>query len=188
MKPTLLFYCQPSRETDPLAGSWAVAHSFSPTFHVVVVTGSEPPAGITAQPAIDVVRLPPPEHVPADPGMEWRHRWPASSARESRTRILLDTFFLDEPAVVVTELFPFGHEAFRDEILPMLEYAAAARRRPLVISSVPDMPDRASLNRKDDDQVRQFADRFYDAILVQSEPRLATFEEALGQRTSVRRM
>lgn len=195
MKPTLLFYCEPSQNPDQSIGSWAVAHALSPTFHVVLVTGGEPPAGMEARPAIDVVRLPPPERGPADTGMVWPHGWPPGSARASRTRILLDTFFLSEPAVVVTELFPFGHEAFTDEILPMLEYAAAARRRslagaaprrPLVICSLPEMPDRARRNRTDDDRARQFADSFYDAILVHRDPRLATFDEAFGPRTEMR--
>jgi predicted glycosyltransferase len=167
MKPTLLFYCQPSPDPDRLIRSWVLAHNLSAMFYVVLVTGGELPAGMTPPPAVEVIRLP-------------------DGAPSARARLVLDTFFLKEPTVVLTELFPFGHQAFTAEIQPMLEYAAAARRRPLVICSIPDPPQRTGRKGKDDGSAARVADALYDAILLHTDPRLATVEEAFGSRVAVR--
>lgn len=166
MKPTLLFYGPSSQAPDLVARSWVLAGHLSAVFDVVLVTDSARSAGTTTSPAVEVVRLP-------DVG-------------PSRTRLLLDTFFLCAPAVVLTELFPFGHQTLTGEILPMLEYAAAARRRPLVVCSVLDVPERSGRSRKEDDSAALMADAFYDAILLHTDPRLATVEEAFGPRMAMR--
>src|SRR5919106_824974 len=43
------------------------------------------------------------------------------------------------PQVLITEMFPFGRRAFRHELLPLLEAAAAMRPRPWRLCSVRDI-------------------------------------------------
>ena len=186
MKPTLLFYCQHLQDLDHLVRSWALADALSPIFDVILVSDGEPPAGMKRPTNIEVVTLPPLAHSASDTSMTRRDGWLFPGARASRARLLLDSFFLREPAVVVIELFPFGHATFTHEILPMLEYAAAARRRPLVVCSLPDPLEGAGRNQRHEDRARQIADDYFDAVLVHTDPRLATLADTFKPRSALR--
>lgn len=78
------------------------------------------------RPDLRLVRLPPVRV--ADPGFRLvdADGWPVGDAlwRERRRR-LLDVLEELRPAVVITEMFPFGRRAFGDEVVPLLERAAA---------------------------------------------------------------
>ena len=186
MKPTLLFYCRHSQDPDHLVRSWTLADALSSIFHVLLVSDGEPPAGMKPPPNIEVVTLPAHTRTMADTSMTRRDGWLVSGARTNRARLLLDSFFLREPAVVLIDLFPFGHATFTHEIHPMLEYAAAARHRPLVVCSLPDLPDGRGRNQRHDDRARQIADDYFDAVLVHTDPCLATLEDTFTPRSALR--
>ena len=185
-KPTLLFYCEHGRRPSDLAHSGAVAGALTSSFRVVFVNGGEPLAGMAPSPDIDVVTLPPVSRAAAGAGVRRRSGWLVPTAQASRARLLLDTFFLSEPAVVFVELFPFGRATFTHEILPMLEYAAAARRRPLLVCSVPDPIAIGDRNRLYNNRAKQIADDYFDVVLVHTDPRLATLEDTFNPRTPLR--
>jgi predicted glycosyltransferase len=109
---------------------------------------------------------------------------PVDEALWTRRREALLALFRDlSPSVVVTEMFPFGRNAFRHELLPLLE---AARGRARLVCSVRDV-----LVAKGDPlreaRMRDLALR-YERILVHGDPRVipfgATFPhaDALGAR------
>jgi predicted glycosyltransferase len=79
------------------------------------------------------------------------------------------------PQVLITEMFPFGRRAFRRELLPLLEAAAALRPRPWRLCSVRDIlvkkPARESYA-----WMRDLALAHYDRILVHSDPQLIPFD------------
>ena len=187
MKSSLLFYCQHSMGLGHLVRSWAIADALSSTFDVVFVTGGEPPTGMPPPPNIEVVTLPALEQTTAGAIVTRQAGWSVADAQARRARLLLDTFFISEPAVVLIELFPFGRAKFTNEILPMLEYAAAARRRPLVVCSLRDLLAGGRRNQQEhDDRAQQIADTYFDAVLVHADPRLATLEETFKPRTPLR--
>ena len=59
--------------------------------------------------------------------------------RAHRRDALLALFAALKPAMLITELFPFGRRQLRFELVPLLEAAAAARPKPLIIASVRDI-------------------------------------------------
>jgi len=79
------------------------------------------------------------------------------------------------PQVLITEMFPFGRRAFRRELLPLLEAAAAMRPRPWRLCSVRDI-----LVRKPTAEsyawMRDLALAHYDRILVHTDPQLIPFD------------
>ena len=82
---------------------------------------------------------------------------------------------LRRPQVLITEMFPFGRRAFRRELLPLLEAAAAMRPRPWRLCSVRDI-----LVRKPAPEsyawMRDLALAHYDRILVHTDPQLIPFD------------
>jgi predicted glycosyltransferase len=79
------------------------------------------------------------------------------------------------PQVLITEMFPFGRRAFRRELLPLLEAAAAMRPRPWRLCSVRDI-----LVKKPTMEsyawMRDLALAYYDRILVHTDPQLIPFD------------
>ncbi len=99
---------------------------------------------------------------------------------QARTAALLALFRARRPHVLLIELFPFGRRAFGRELLPLLEAAAAASPRPVVLCSlrdilvdkgrpVPGKPDRVA-------ETVTLVRRHFDRVLVHGDPRLAGLE------------
>lgn len=94
------------------------------------------------------------------------------AARQTKLRAELHSF---APDVLITELFPFGRRILRDEFRVLLEAASALPDRPLICASIRDILAPPSKPQK-----AEFADdtlgRFYDAVLVHSDPELTPLE------------
>ncbi len=98
-----------------------------------------------------------------------------------RAGLLLDAWrrFHDAgPAgALVIELFPFGRRQMRFELLPLLEEAQRAARRPLVVCSVRDVlqprPQR-------EQEAAALFERFFDRLLVHGDPDLIGLERSFG--------
>ena len=143
---------------------------------VTLAAGGMPLPWLTAS-RVDVVQLPPirtsdlsfSQLVGADRGPVDDALW---AARQARLQHLLSDL---RPRVVITEMFPFGRRAFRRELIPLLEAAAAMRPRPWRLCSVRDIlvrkPDRDSYL-----WMRDLAKAHYDRILVHTDPRLIPFD------------
>lgn len=80
------------------------------------------------------------------------------------------------PAVLMTEMFPFGRRAFRRELLPLLlEAVRGTSPRPLVAASVRDV----LVGKADPGRQRWMVDTAnaaYDAVLVHGDERLLPFD------------
>ncbi|MCP5433103.1 MAG: glycosyl transferase [Alphaproteobacteria bacterium] len=101
---------------------------------------------------------------------------------ERRRARLLDLVDEIGPTLLVTEHFPFGRGALRDEYLRLVAAARAHGAR--VLASVRDIvePPRAPGRAE-----RQLADaQLFDAILVHGDPRLAALEESLPHVAGLR--
>lgn len=91
-------------------------------------------------------------------------------------RALLDALLDARPKVVVTELFPFGRRAFRDELLPWLRRARAMHPRPQIVASVRDVLVEASPEKSA--WMRDVARDLYDRVLVHGDPALIAFDRS----------
>ena len=91
--------------------------------------------------------------------------------RAARSALLRECFVAVRPAVLITELFPFGRRALEFELLPLLEAAHAQRPRPLVLCSLRDV----LVKPADPAKVARAMDRartWYDRLLVHGDPNL----------------
>ena len=158
----LLFYCH-----DSLRGSTlrtALVASLSSHFRVVLVGGPEALERIDLPPAVEVVRLP--SHESAD-------------ARVERAQLLLGAYLQIDPAVLLIEQFPFGCPQPSDDIVSVLEGAAANPRTRLVACSVVDLlVDQPFTARSRDVQAQRLANWYFDVVFVQADPRVGHFEDA----------
>jgi predicted glycosyltransferase len=101
---------------------------------------------------------------------------PVSDALWQERQALLQGLLAERrPQVLVTEMFPFGRRAFRRELLPLLEAAAALRPRPWRLCSVRDILVKKPLPQSYA-WMRDLALAHYDRVLVHTDPRLIPFD------------
>jgi len=80
-----------------------------------------------------------------------------------------------QPAILITELFPFGRRQLASEIVPMIEAARALPRPALIAASVRDIlvePPKEERRHEMLDRAR----RYYDLVMVHGDPALVPFE------------
>ena len=93
----------------------------------------------------------------------------------TRQEVLLTHLRSFAPDVLITELFPFGRRILRDEFTALLEAAHKLPRPPLICASIRDILAPPSKPKKAA-YADEIIDRFYDAVLVHSDPDLTPLE------------
>ena len=185
--PTLLFYCQHSLGIGHLTRSFALATALAQRFRVVFLNGGRLPPGVLVPVDIERIDLPP-------LGMDDGHTVVSrdalrdvATARADRRRLIDAAVVATRPAVLLVELFPFGRKKFVGEILSMIR---AARRQPgaaLVACSLRDiLVDARPDQQHHDDRARWLTDRYFDTVLVHSDPAFARLETSFRPTRSMR--
>jgi predicted glycosyltransferase len=97
--------------------------------------------------------------------------------KRERSQALLAAWRAADPDVLVLELFPFGRRQMRFELLPLLEAAAGAARRPAIVCSVRDiLGGRKSPQRQE--ETIGLVERYFDRILVHADASVMGFERS----------
>ena len=86
-----------------------------------------------------------------------------------RCEALLAAWRAAQPQVLVLELFPFGRRQMRFELLPLLDTAAGAAPRPVILSSVRDVLGGQRGGERHEETL-DLVERFFDRVLVHSDP------------------
>ncbi|NND49096.1 MAG: glycosyltransferase, partial [Rhizobiales bacterium] len=82
------------------------------------------------------------------------------------------------PAVILTELFPFGRWKFRSELVPLIEDQRALAKPPAIVASIRDIlvppkkPERLAV-------IRDLVTSYFDQILVHGDADFVRLEETL---------
>jgi predicted glycosyltransferase len=177
-RPRLLLYCQHSLGLGHLVRSYALATALSEQFDVHVVCGGAVPAEPASPAGVTMIPLSPLGTGP-DRGLVSREQGVGLEfARASRRKQLLTSLGLIAPSVILIELWPFGRKQFTDEIVALLSAARELRDPPVIVSSVRDMLVSSRRDQqRHDDRARGCAEQWLDAVLVHSDPRVATLDE-----------
>lgn len=187
-RASLLFYCQHSLGMGHLVRSLALAVSLGERFRVVFLNGGPMPKGMKIPGGIEMVNLPPLGLAPDGQLVSRDRRHTLERAQTLRQQIILETYHAERPQVVFVELFPFGRKKFAGELLPMLEEARRARSpRPVVCCSLRDiLVGKKSQQQKHDERAVEIANKYFDAVMVHSDPTFARLEESLRSYTALR--
>lgn len=176
-RPTLLFYCQHSVGLGHLVRSFALCRELARRFRVVLVCGGKLPRAIEPPPGVEIVPLPPLGVGPDGTFVSRDGRRTTDRARMVRRELLVRTFRQTRPKVVLVELFPFGRPRFAAELLPLLDEA----RHSLVVCSVRDILVTGRRDQRGHDEwACALANRYFDAVLVHADPRVARLEESFS--------
>lgn len=97
---------------------------------------------------------------------EWKTR---------RRAALIEAWRMADPHVLIVELYPFGRRQMRFELVPLLEAAADAVRRPMIICSVRDVLGAGQRDVSRQDEMLQVFQRYFDRLLVHGDPAAIPF-------------
>jgi predicted glycosyltransferase len=178
-KPVLLFYCQHSLGMGHLVRALTLAETLAEKFAVVFLNGGRFPDNTIPPKRIEIINLPPLGMAEDNTLYSQDDKYSLIEAQFLRKQIILATFKVYQPQAIFIELFPFGRKKFAGELLPLLKAAKRSDNNPIVLCSLRDIMVNA---RKDqvhhDDRARWLVDRYFDGVLVHSDPKFASLEES----------
>jgi len=143
---------------------------------VTLASGGSPVPGI-APDGVRLVQLPPARAADLgfktlldEDGKEIDEKW-----KQERSQALLAAWSAADPQLLVLELFPFGRRQMRFELLPLLEAAAGAARRPAIACSVRDILGGQKSPQRQEETL-DLVERYFDRVLVHADPSVVGFE------------
>ena len=179
-KPVLFFYCQHSLGMGHLVRALTLAETLAERFKVIFLNGGRFPDNAVAPSSIEIINLPPLGMSDNNQLYSQDSQYTLAEAHVLRRQLILATFTHYQPQVIFIELFPFGRKKFAGELLPLLKAAKrCGENRPLVLCSLRDIMVNARKDQsRHDDRARWLVDRYFDGVLVHSDPKFASLEES----------
>lgn len=178
-KPVLLFYCQHSLGMGHLVRALTLAESLAKKFRVVFLNGGRFPENTVPPDEIKIINLPPLGMADDNSLYSQDSKYNLLEAQAIRRQTILATLSQYQPKAILIELFPFGRKKFAGELLPLLKAAKRSESRPLVMCSLRDIMVNARKDQvRHDDRARWLVDRYFDGILVHSDPKFASLDES----------
>ncbi len=178
-KPTLLFYCQHSLGMGHLVRALTLAETLAERFTVIFLNGGRFPDNTIPPKSIEIINLPPLGMAEDNTLYSQDGRYSLAEAHVLRRRMILTAFNHYQPQVIFIELFPFGRKKFAGELLPLLKAAKLSNNKPIVLCSLRDIMVNARKDQvRHDDRARWLVDRYFDGVLVHSDPKFACLEES----------
>jgi len=181
----IIFYCQHVLGVGHLFRSLEICKALAG--HEVLLISGGPQIKTPVPQHVRVVRLP---ELQMDTGFKGLFSSdPLTSLaeiKEKRKNKLLTLFEKEKPDIFVVELYPFGRKAFRFELDPLM--AAIRNQKPSpcgVICSVRDILVEKDDRQKHEGRAVDTLNRFFDAVLVHSDPKLIKIEETFSRHAEI---
>lgn len=178
-KPVLLFYCQHSLGMGHLVRALTLTETLAERFTVIFLNGGRFPDNTIPPKSIEMINLPPLGMSEDNQLYSQDDRYSLAEAHALRRQMILTTFSHYQPQVIFIELFPFGRKKFAGELLPLLKAAKRCDNKPIVLCSLRDIMVNARKDQvRHDNRARWLVDRYFDGVLVHSDPKFASLEES----------
>lgn len=174
-----MYCCRSGKRSGNLRRTIEVARKLSDTFDVTVLMGDAVPERIDFPDNVRTVLLPPLGIDPDNNVFDIRRSEELRELIKARRNILVREFEQLKPRIVAIEDFPFRQHALRGEILPLVERAHNGVYGDSLVVAMTD-GILADDDEKDDahrDQAAKLLDKYFDMVIVQSDPVFARIEE-----------
>jgi predicted glycosyltransferase len=144
------------------------------------------PSCISTPRAVEIINLPP-LRLADGQLISCDNHYSVVQAQDARLDQILSVFRRLSPEVMLVELYPFGRKKFEFELLPLLEEAKTQHFfAPLIVCSLRDILVSGRSNQQTHEERIVFtANRWFDAILVHSDPSFARLEESFHPHTRI---
>lgn len=182
----IIFYCQHVLGVGHLFRSLEICKALKR--HEVLLISGGPHIDANIPKHVKIVRLPELQMDTGFKGLFSPHpNVSVEQIKAQRQKHLLALFEKEKPDLFLIELYPFGRKAFRFELDPLLEAIRSQKRSACgVICSVRDILVEKEDQQKHEGRAVDTLNRYFDAVLVHSDPNLIKFEETFFRRAEIR--
>lgn len=180
MKKNALMYCGRSeRHIGNLHRAIGLADKLSETFKVTVLVDEDTPILVNVPESVRLVRLPALSVDPDSNVFEFEESEQLRTSIVARRDVILAEFERLKPRLVVVDSFPFYQHRLRGEILPMIERARNGIYGESLVVCTTDsiIADESAGSEERADIAAAILDKYFDVILVESDPVFARLEE-----------
>lgn len=185
-QPRVLIYCQHVLGMGHLIRSMAIARALK-NCTVVFVNGGESLSGVEVPPWVRIENLP---AISSDSEFQalniHRHDTTLEQVQQARKHRLLELYDTIRPDVLLVELFPFGRKRFAFELLPLLAHIRLSTSSTRVVCSLRDILVTKPDPTRHEDWVVSVMNRYFDLLLIHSDPTFQTLDETFSRRTDLR--
>ena len=180
-----MFYCQHVLGMGHLVRSLEIVRALN-EYDVYFLNGGELLPEVQIPPAIHMINLPP---IKSDSEFEGLHSvdsaLPIEEIKKARLHLLLLEFDRIQPDVLILELFPFGRKRFAFELVPLLARIRLLGGRTKVVCSLRDILVSKSDQTRHEEWVVALMNRYFDLLLVHSDPTFQSLDETFAQRQAL---
>jgi len=186
-RTALMYCCRSSERCSQLRRTLALAEKLSDSFDVTVIVGEPQAEKVDAPDNVALYFLPSlgvdPDSNGFDPGSSQELRQRVIARRDA----LLQVFERLKPRVVVVEDFPFRQRGLQGEVLPLVERARNGIYGEAVVVCLTDgiLADRPESATGDKDRTRRLLDKYFDMVIVHTDPVFARIEEFYQPRNAL---
>jgi predicted glycosyltransferase len=182
----IIFYCQHVLGVGHLFRSLEICKALKR--HEVLLISGGPHIDANIAKHVKIVRLPELQMDTGFKGLFSPHpNVSVERIKAQRQKHLLALFEKEKPDLFLIELYPFGRKAFRFEVDPLL---AAIRNQKSsscgVVCSVRDILVEKEDQQKHEGRAVDTLNRYFDAVLVHSDPNLIKLEETFFRHAEIR--
>jgi predicted glycosyltransferase len=184
-KPRVLIYCQHVLGMGHLIRSMAIARALK-NCAVTFINGGESLSGVEVPPWVTIVNLP---SISSDSEFQeltiHSQDMTLEQVQRARRNQLIALFERLRPDVLLIELFPFGRKRFAFELLPLLAHIRLAGGSTKVACSLRDILVTKPDQLRHEDWVVSLMNRYFDLLLIHSDPTFQTLDETFSRRTDL---
>jgi predicted glycosyltransferase len=175
MKKKILFYCQPVLGIGHFIRSREIIRGLR-DFDVCFLNGGRIVEGFELPSRVEVVNLP---AIKSDAEFQGIRAVAGERSLEEVKRIRLEAILAAYdrilPDILIVELFPFGRRPFAYELMPLIERAREGKAK--IVCSLRDILVEKSDHAQFEAEVCDTVNRFFDLLLVHSDPQFQRLEE-----------
>jgi predicted glycosyltransferase len=186
-KNAMMSCCRSEKHIGHMQRSIEVARELSDSFNVTILVDDEGPMLIDVPASVRIQSLP---ALPVDPNSNVFEFGRSAQFREriiERRNRILETFEDLKPRVIIIDNFPFHHHRLRGELLPLIERAHNGIYGDSLVVCTTDgiMIDDSANSDTRADKAAQLLDKYFDMVIVQSDPVFARLEEFFHPRDTL---
>lgn len=186
-KNVLMYCCRSEKHVGHLHRSIEVARKLSESMHVTILLDDDTPMLVDVPESVRLVYLP---ELTVDPDSNVFDLAETEQFRDcivSRRDVILAEFEQLKPGVVIVDNFPFNQHRLRGEVLPLIERAHNGVYGESLVVCTTDgiMVDETTSGEDRADMAAELLDKYFDLVIVQSDPVFARLEEFFQPRNTL---
>lgn len=187
-KNALIYCCRSEKHIGSLHRAIALAAELSDGLDVTILLDENTPMLLDVPESTNLVYLPPLSVDPDSNVFEFNRSGQFRESIVRRREVILEVFEKLKPRLVVVDNFPFHQHRLRGEVLPMIERAHnGVYGESLVVCTTDSiMVDDSASGEDRADTAAALLDKYFDLVIVQSDPVFARIEEFFRPNNTLR--